>query len=183
MTKRNKDQKQPQEGEILTGDVVHEAPSADELEQVAQKLTQSQLKAQEYLDGWQRTMADFSNYKKRVERDQVLTYQNAAGTVAKRFLVLLDDLERALNVRPQDNEGAAWAGGIELIYRKLISALEAEGVKQMDAVGKQFDPNMHEAIMQAPSEDHASGEVIEVLQNGYLIGDRVLRPAVVRIAS
>lgn len=154
-----------------------------EVEALQAALEQAQAKANEYLEGWQRALADFSNYKKRVERDQVQTYQSAVGSVVKRYLVVLDDLERALNNRPKDGDGAAWAGGIELIYRKLVLTLEADGVKEMEAEGRQFDPNFHEAIMQEASNDHASGEIIEVVQKGYMIGERVLRPAMVRVAE
>jgi molecular chaperone GrpE len=147
------------------------------------ELEQAQAKVNEYLEGWQRALADFSNYKKRVERDQAQTYQNAVGSVVKRYLVILDDLERALNNRPRDGDGAIWAEGIELIYRKLVLALDADGVTEMEAQGKQFDPNFHEAITQEASEDHESGAIIEVVQKGYMIGDRVLRPAMVRVAQ
>jgi molecular chaperone GrpE len=154
-----------------------------ESESLLAELEQAQAKANDYLDGWQRALADFSNYKRRVERDQAQTYQNAVGSVVKRYLVILDDLERALNNRPQDGDGAIWAEGIELIYRKLVLALDADGVTEMEAQGKQFDPNFHEAITQEASEDHESGAIIEVVQKGYMIGDRVLRPAMVRVAQ
>jgi molecular chaperone GrpE len=155
----------------------------EEKKRLMQELEQAQAKAQENLDGWQRALADFSNYKRRVERDQSQTYQNAIGMVVKRYLPVLDDLERALNNRPKDSEGAAWASGIELIYRKLATAIEAEGVMVMDAEGQMFDPNFHEAISQEPNSEFESGQIIDVLQKGYLIGDRVIRPAIVRVAE
>jgi molecular chaperone GrpE len=148
-----------------------------------QELEESRLKANEYREGWQRALADFSNYKKRVDRDQAQVYQNAAGTIIKRFIEVLDDLDRALKNRPQDGDGAVWANGIELIYRKLISILENEGVKAMNLQGQAFDPNLHEAITLEESADHESGQIIEVLQQGYMLGDRVLRPALVRVAK
>lgn len=146
------------------------------------ELAKAQAKANEYLDGWQRARADFTNYKKRIERDQAQTYQNAANNTHKRYLGIVDDLERALNNRPQDGEGAAWAEGIELIYRKMLSTLESEGILRMDAEGMPFDPNLHEAIMSEVSDQHESGQIMEVLQQGYMFGDKVLRPAVVRVA-
>ncbi|HIE57648.1 MAG TPA: nucleotide exchange factor GrpE, partial [Anaerolineales bacterium] len=79
--------------------------------------------------------------------------------------------------------GAAWADGIELIYRKLMNILESEGVTPMDAEGQEFDPAIHEAVMQSESDEHESGTVIEVLQTGYMLGDRVLRSALVRVAA
>lgn len=153
-----------------------------ELATLQQSLADSQGKANEYLDGWQRARADFANYKKRIEREQSLVYQNAAGSVLKRQLEVLDDIDRALRNRPQEGDGALWAAGIELVYRKLTSIMENEGVKLMQAEGQSFDPNLHEAISSEESPNHDSGQIIEVLQKGYLLGDRVLRPALVRVA-
>ena len=142
---------------------------------------QARTIAAEYLDGWQRSMAEFSNYKKRVERDREQVQQALSGTIVKRYLEVVDDLERALKTRPNDGDGAAWANGIELIYRKLLVILDSQDVKPMDALGQPFDPNRHEAIGHMESTVYLSGHIAEVVQNGYLIGDRVLRPALVRI--
>jgi molecular chaperone GrpE len=139
--------------------------------------------ASEYLDGWQRSVAEFANYKKRVERDREQTQQNLTGTVVKRYLEVVDDLERAFKTRPTDGEGAAWADGIELIYHKLLVILDSQDVKPMDALGQPFDPNRHEAIGHMESSIYPSGHIAEVIQNGYLVGDRVLRPALVRIVN
>lgn len=152
------------------------------LQALQEEVADSQKKAGEYLDGWQRSRAEFANYKKRVERDQAQVYQQAVGSIVRRYLEILDDLERALRNRPAQGEGAAWAAGIELIYKKFCSLLEAEGIVQMEAEGQIFDPNFHEAITQEESREHGSGHIIEVVQQGYLIGDRVLRPALVRVA-
>ncbi len=153
----------------------------EQMEALQKELANSQAKADEYLDGWRRSMAEFSNYKKRIERDQAQVYQNASGSVIKRFLEVLDDLDRALKNRPQEGEGAAWASGIELIYRKLQNILENEGVKPM-VVGEYFDPNLQEAVTSEDNPDFESGQIIEVVQQGYMLGDRVLRPAMVRVA-
>ncbi len=142
----------------------------------------AQAESKEYLDGWQRERAEFTNYRRRMEREQAQATQNITGQIVKRYLVILDDLERALKTRPTDGDGAAWSAGVELIYRKLQSVLESEGVQRIPAEGQTFDPTQHEALMQEDSPNHKSGEVIEVLQQGYKIGDRVLRPALVRIA-
>jgi molecular chaperone GrpE len=161
---------------------VLQAEAADPVSVLQNELAATQSKANEYLEGWQRARADFTNYKKRVEREQAQMYQNAAGNILKRYLGIIDDLERALKSRPQNGDGAAWAEGIELIYRKLLSILESEGIQTMEAEGKPFDPNLHEAIMSEDSDTHESGQVIEVLQQGYTLGDKVLRPAMVRVA-
>ena len=129
-----------------------------------------------------RNQAEFENYKKRVEKEQAQTYQQAAGNILKRYLEILDDLERALKNAPGDGEGKAWANGIELITNKLRNILESEGIKPLEAEGQSFDPNLHEAVTLEESSQHESGQIIEVLEQGYVIGDRVLRPARVRVA-
>ena len=158
------------------------ALSMEEYEALQKAAEQARTQTSEYFEGWQRERADFANYKRRVERDASQTYQNALGSVVKKYLVIVDDLERALKARPTSGEGSAWFEGVELIYRKLVNLLDVEGVKQMDAIHEQFDPSRHEAIMQQDSPDHQSGQIIEVIQPGYLLGDRVIRPALVRVA-
>ncbi len=156
----------------------------EEIAQLRSDLDQALAKANEYLEGWQRERAEFFNYKKRVEREQSQGGQNAVGNAIRRYLDIADDLARALKNknRPKEGDGAIWADGIDLIYRKLLGAFEADGVKVMVMNGKYFDPNLHEAISHEDSPDHASGEIIEVIQPGYTLGDRVLRPARVRVA-
>lgn len=160
-----------------------EVSQADETESLRAALDESQAKAQEYLDGWQRARADFVNYKKRVEREQAQVYQNAAASIFKRFLDVLDDLDRALKNKPEEGDAAAWSSGIELVYRKFLSILEAEGVSVMRAEGEMFDPNLHEAISQEDNDHYQSGQIIEVIKNGYMMGDKVIRPALVRVAK
>ncbi len=189
--KKQKDQEIAEETLDIEQDAELEATPEEEAKEeadsqaddAASELEDLQLKADEYLDGWQRARAEFANYRKRVERDRQLTYQNAAGSIILKFLPVMDDLERALKNRPEEDPGAAWADGIELIYRKFKTAIESEGVTPMDVEGEMFDPNLHEAVVSTPSDEHESGEIIEVLQRGYQIGDRVLRPAMVRVAA
>ena len=110
--------------------------SLEIVEALQQELSDARSKADEYLDGWQRSRAEFTNYKKRIERDQSQTYQHAAGIVIRHFLGVVDDLERALKNRPQKGDGAVWADGIELVYRKLLTVLESEGVTMIQAQGQ-----------------------------------------------
>jgi molecular chaperone GrpE len=144
------------------------------------QLTEVQAQAAEYKDGWQRAVAELQNYRRRVEREQAEIYQVALTNIIKRYLPILDDLERALEHRPAD---LPWADGIELIYRKLKTTLENEGIKRIEAEGQPFDPNFHEAIAQEPAEGVESGTVIGVVQQGYMLGERVIRPALVRVAQ
>jgi len=154
--------------------------SLEEFDALKKQLEEIQAQATEYKDGWQRAVADFQNYRRRVERENGEVYQNAVAGIIKRYLPILDDLERALQSRPAD---LAWVEGIELIYRKLQAILEAEGVKRIEAEGQMFDPTMHEAISQELAEGHENGKVIAVVQNGYMLGERVIRPAMVRVAQ
>jgi len=166
--------------EVIDSDDEDDLDTCEELEM---KLAGALSEKEEYLDGWQRTQADFANYKKRVERDRQQVQQNATANVVRRYLEILDDLERALANQPQDGEGAVWADGIDLVYRKWLNALEVNDVKPMEVDDQLFDPELHEAISHEESDEHESGEVIEVVQTGYFIGDRVLRPARVRVAQ
>jgi molecular chaperone GrpE len=160
-----------------------EAPASDAPAiETSPELVEAQAKAQEYLDGWQRERADFYNYKRRMEREVTLSAQNALGNALRRYLDIADDLERALRNRPQEGDGAAWASGIDLIYRKLLIALEADGVKPIITEGAFFDPSLHEAISQEDHSELESGQIIGVVQTGYMMGERVLRPARVRVA-
>lgn len=151
-----------------------------ELDGLRKKLEEASSKTSEYKDSWLRSQAEFQNYRRRIERDNELTYISLKGDIVKKILPVLDDLERALQNRsPED----AWANGIELVARKFQSILESEGVKRIEAVGKEFDPNFHEAISHEPADGTQSGHVIGVVQNGYMIGERVIRPALVRVAQ
>ena len=159
-----------------------EAETTAEIDQLKTDLEQAQVKATEYLDGWQRSMAEFANYKKRIEREQAVNQQLAKANVIKRFLELFDDLDRAIKNRPETEDAAGWAAGFELINRKFQSYLQNEGVEQIETQGQFFDPTLHEAISQEDHPDLESGQIIDEVQKGYRIGDRVLRPARVRVA-
>src|SRR3990172_2242543 len=127
--------------------------------------------------------AEFANYKKRLAREQEQQAAELRGRVIKQYLDIVDDLERALKSRPQKGDGAAWAEGIEIIHKKLQSYLGNEGLTRVDPLGEPFDPNLHEAVTQEESKDHESGVIIEVLRPGYMLGERVLRPAAVKVAK
>ncbi len=155
----------------------------DPVEVLQASLGEITTKAEEYLDGWQRARADFANYKKRVLRENADIRQMARGEVIKLYLDIADDLGRALQDKPDSGEEGTWADGIEIIFQKLRSRLEAEGIKPMNPLGEEFDPNIHEALMKEESDEYESGQIIEVMQEGYWIGEKVLRPALVRVAA
>jgi molecular chaperone GrpE len=159
------------------------ADSAPDPAQLKAELEALNAKAAEYLDGWQRARADFANYKKRVEREQAEARQNAAAEVLARVLPALDDFELALKNAPVNGDGAKWAAGVALVHRKLSAILENEGIKRIEAEGQPFDPNLHEAVVHEESADHPEGHVTETLRQGYKLGERVLRPALVKVAK
>jgi len=159
------------------------AISMEEYSAMQAEKEKAEQECSDYLDGWQRERAEFQNYRRRIERDQAQATLNITGQVIKKYLVILDDLERALKIRPTQGEGASWSEGVELIYRKLQTILENEGVERIPAETQTFNPAYHEALTHEESQDHQSGQVIEVVQQGYKIGDRVLRPALVRVAK
>lgn len=153
-----------------------------EFSELQKKIEQAEQKSRENLEGWQRERADFNNFRRRIERENTQMQQNLTGQVLKKYLVVVDDLARALKARPTQGEGAAWSEGVELIFRKMNMILDAEGVKPIPSESCPFDPSLHEAISHEDSPDHESGQIIEVVQQGYFIGERVLRPALVRVA-
>jgi molecular chaperone GrpE len=191
INKEQEPENEERKDEIIEGEVVEEGESnggegeaaiAHDYSELAEELQQAQDKAKEFFEGWQRERADFANYKKRIDRDQQSFSQNIKGDVIKKYLVILDDLQRALKTRPTEGPAESWASGIELITRKLQNILESEGIKRIPAENEQFDPSRQEAITYEESPDHKTGEIIEVVQEGYTLGDRVLRPALVRVA-
>ena len=157
-----------------------EEQTQPDLETLIKQLEEAEAKVAEHLDDLQRERAEFVNYKNRLTRNQEDDRVRMKGDILKKILPVLDDLARALQNRPADD---AWAGGIELIARKFQSILESEGVTRIEAEGQPFDPNFHEAISHEASDEGESGRVIAVAQNGYVLGDRVIRPALVRVAQ
>jgi molecular chaperone GrpE len=147
------------------------------------QLTEAQAKANEYLDGWQRARAEFANYKRRAEKERDEIYQNAAVETLRKLLPIIDDFDRAVANVPADRADDEVIKGFSLIHRKMLTLLDGAGVKVINPLGEVFDPAFHEAIGRDESSDLESGRVTAVLQKGYVYGDKVLRPALVRVAS
>ncbi len=148
-----------------------------------EQLTAVQAEADDYKDRWLRGQAEFANARKRMEKQRLDTYSNATANVMNKLLPIVDDFERALeNVPPEISENS-WLEGIQLVQRKLGTMLENFNVTPIEAIGEPFDPNLHEAITQEPNEEFESGAVCRVLQTGYKIGDRVIRPSLVVVAA
>jgi len=182
--KHKKETKHEEEAVEIPVEVVAEAQVEEqvsaEIEALKKQLEEAEAKASEHKDSWMRSQAEFQNYRKRIERDNDLMRATMKGDIVKKILPVLDDLERALQNRPADE---SWANGVELIVRKFQSVLESEGIKKIEAEGKEFDPSFHEAISNEPNDEVESGHVIAVVQNGYMLGERVIRPALVRVAQ
>jgi molecular chaperone GrpE len=161
------------------------AAAADQLEWI--ELLEAQLqaaiqRADDAEAGWQRARADFANLKRRVEEERAALAAAASDRLLGRVLGLADDFDLAIEHVPEDVRGSPWMGGIEAIDRKLRALLEAEGVQPMGGEGEPFDPRTQQAISYEDATDVPDGTVTKVLQRGYTIGDRVLRPALVAVA-
>jgi molecular chaperone GrpE len=137
-------------------------------------------KAEAYYKNWQRSAADFINYKRRVEQERGESARLASAALAINLLPVYDDLERAVNTVDAALAGLNWVQGIVAIQRKFQRLLEAMDVKEVAASGEQFDPARHEAVGQQPGDE---GKVLHVVQKGYTLGERVIRPAMVIVGD
>ena len=160
--------------ESLTNEVEPEVTEKEDVEGLKQALAEEKEKAESYLANWQRAQADFINYKRRNEQEKEETSKFANSLLMLNLLPVLDDLERAIASVPPNLAKASWVDGIRLIERKLRASLEAQGLSPIKAVGEPFDPHLHEAIRQDKGKE---GIVIEEVQKGYKLHDRVLRPS------
>jgi molecular chaperone GrpE len=174
---------------VVAEEVAEEAEEATEVEEVSerealrQELEEAKAQAAEYLDGWQRARAEFANYKKRNEQERQELFKLANTTLITRLLPIFDDFERAFQTLPSNLLSLTWIDGVALIYRRLQAILEAEGLTLIETESESFDPLLHEAVTYEESEEHEEGQVIGEVQRGYQLGDRVLRPALVRVAK
>jgi molecular chaperone GrpE len=169
-----------------TAEAVEEAAEVEEvseLETLHQELEQAKAQAAEYLDGWQRARAEFANYKKRNDQERQELFKLANATLITRLLPIFDDFERAFQTLPRSLLSFTWIDGVALIYRRLQAILEAEGLTLVETEGQSFDPLLHEAVTSEESAEYDEGQIIGEVQKGYKLGDRVLRPALVRVAK
>jgi molecular chaperone GrpE len=154
----------------------------ERIDALERDLSEAQERAEEHLRSWQRAAADFSNFRRRTEEERGTVTQFATAMLVGRLLAVLDDFDRALeNVPPDAHE--SWVDGVRLVERKLRGVLESEGVTPIEALGQPFDPNIHEAVVHEDTTEHPDNEVIGELQRGYRLHDRVLRPALVKVAN
>jgi molecular chaperone GrpE len=154
-----------------------------EIDQLKGELETARREAAENRAGWQRAAADFANYKRRSEQEREATLGLANEILLAKLLSVVDDFDRALAAMPKELEHLGWIEGLWLVERKLRALLESEGVTPIEALGKPFDPREHEAAIYEETDTAPEGQVTAEIQRGYRIRDRVLRPALVKVAK
>ena len=140
-------------------------------------------KIAELEDARMRQLAEFENLRKRSEKEKSQMFEIGAKSVVEKILPVIDNFERGLASMPEEEKGKPFADGIELVYKQMLGALDEIGVKPIEAVGQEFDPNFHNAVMTVESEDMESGTVAEELQKGYMYQDSVVRHSMVKVVS
>lgn len=140
-------------------------------------------KIDELNDKLKRSMAEFDNYRKRTDKEKSAMYEIGAKDVIEKILPIVDNFERGLNSIPEDAKGSAFADGMEKIYKQFVKTLDDMGVKPIEAVGKPFDPNFHNAVMHVEDEEAGESEIVEEFQKGYMYHDTVLRHSMVKVAN
>ena len=169
-----------QEPEEQNTEIESELTETEDVEELKLALAEEKGKAENYLANWQRAQADFINYKRRIEQEKEETINFANSALILSILPVIDDLERALNSALPEQDEPDWLEGVRLIERKMKASLEAQGLSQIEALGKKFDPHLHEAVRQDKGEE---GVIIEEVQKGYKFHDRVIRASRVVVGN
>ena len=159
------------------------ADTAAGLEALRAELEATRQEAGELRAAWQRSAADFQNYRRRSEQEREATLGLASESLIRKLLTVVDDFDRALEAMPAAPEQVGWVEGVWLVERKLRALLESEGLTPIESIGKPFDPREHEAVVHQDTDEAPDGTVIAELQRGYRLRDRVLRPALVAVAN
>jgi len=160
------------------------AETADNsLNELEEQLARALVQSAEYRESWLRAVADLSNARKRMVREQAEFNSNATARVLEKVLPIIDDVDRAFGNVPPDQVESEWMTGFRLIQRKLQAFLESEGVTTIPTAGRKFDPALDHAVSHEEAEDFSEGQIIAEVAHGYRLGDRVLRPAMVRVAK
>jgi len=168
----------PQDSEEQKND--RAAERADAPQEPGQALAHAQEQADEYLNNWKRAQADFLNYKRRTEQERLETGKYANAQLILALLPVLDDYDRAVDSVPAQDANRDWLQGVKLIATKLRTILQTQGLAPIEAVGKPFDPALHEAVMHSKGED---GIVVKETARGYRLHDKVLRPSQVIVGN
>jgi molecular chaperone GrpE len=165
-------------------EIAQEQPTLADSADSKESLEKALASAAEWTEKYVSLSADFQNYKKRIDHERVEWSQEAQRKVFLELLEIIDNFERALDVerKRETTEGVAWLAGFEMIYQSLEKLIHSFGVKEITDFSV-FNPKYHEALMQVESADHTSGEIVQVLQKGYVMNDKVIRPATVSVAQ
>lgn len=147
------------------------------------ELVKAKAKAEDHYGQLQRLQADFDNYRKRTQKEKTELIKYASERLVGELLPVLDNFERAVSAAKVNPDFTAFSQGVEMILRQMQTALSKEGLRAMDAVGQLFDPNLHEAVLRVASEEHPENTVVEELQKGYYLKEKVLRPCMVKVSN
>lgn len=150
------------------------------IEELKTQLKAEKEKSDEYYEHLKRNMAEFDNFKKRISKEKDMMYNSISADIVSELLPTLDNFEKALAAKTQDE---SYKDGMQMIYNQIRETLKKLGVEEIDALNKEFDPNMHEAVMHIEDENYGEKEVVEVLRKGYKIGDKIIRHAMVKVAN
>ncbi|WP_243290613.1 nucleotide exchange factor GrpE [Bacillus sp. FJAT-47783] len=161
--------------------VHQETEEKDELTEAKERIAELEAKLDEAENKILRAQADFDNYRRRVRLDQEAAQKYRAQSLISDLLPALDNFDRALQIKAEDEQTKSLLQGMEMVYRQFLQALEKEGLEKIEAVGKEFDPTVHQAVMQVEDEKYDSNIVVEELQKGYKLKDRVIRPTMVKV--
>lgn len=160
-----------------------DAGESVDVDALRQELEQAKKQADENYQRYVRTQADFDNFRKRTQKEREEFAQYASAKLLEQLLPVIDNFERAIAASKGGKDYDALAKGVDMIFRQFVQVLESEGLKAMETVGQPFNPDYHQAVMQVESEEHEEGTIVEELQKGYTLKDRVLRPAMVKVSS
>ena len=155
----------------------------DKKDKKDQKIEELTAKVEELNDRLLRSMAEFDNFRKRTEKEKSQMFEVGAKSVVEKILPTIDNFERGLASVPEESRSDAFVEGMDRIYKQFLSSLEEIGVKPIDAVGKEFDPNLHNAVMHEENEEFGENTVSEELQKGYMYRDSVVRHSMVKVAN
>ncbi|HYE81190.1 MAG TPA: nucleotide exchange factor GrpE [Clostridia bacterium] len=159
-----------------------EASGGQPMEDLEKELLELRKQSEDNYNRLLRMQADFDNYKKRVAKEREDMYCNALETIVQQLLPVVDNIERAVDAFKKDELDEKYISGVEMVCKQLIEVLGKNGVKEIEALDKDFDPNIHHAVMQAPGEDEDENKVKEVFQKGYILGNKVIRPTLVKVS-
>lgn len=169
--------------ELENNDDIKQGEIIDKDEYIAKlndDLNEQKKKADEYFEHLKRNMAEFDNFKKRINKEKDSMYYTITADLISDLLPIIDNFEKALNTECKDKE---YKSGMEMIYTELIGLLNKSGVKEIDALGRAFDPNFHEAVMHEEDNKKGEKEIVEVFRKGYIINDKVIRHSMVKVAN